>query len=158
MYFSCPYCPGEGLRKYLFWWRQNLIHSLYISNIERLSSRKRRWIHPSRCMRWVSSAAPAKAFLLLFCIFPWSAPSSYSQASVCLLRRAIRDLCRWLRRTYERLLISWCVKTFCQADSASERLGFWCVNRDFLITQVMSISVTCSQKINHFLKSLGSVA
>lgn len=82
------------------------------------------------------------SFALLYISLVWSAPSSYSQASVCLLIRAIRDLCRWLRRTYERLLISWCVKTFCQADSASERLGFWCVNRDFLITQVMSISVT----------------
>lgn len=91
----------------------------YISNTERLSSRKCWWIHPSPCMRWVSSVAPAEASLLLFCIFPWSALSTYNQAGVCLLRRAIRDLCRWLRKTRK------VVDLPMRKDILSSRLSLW---------------------------------
>lgn len=67
---------------------------------------------------------------------------SYGNAFSCSLRTAIRSLCRRVGRTHERLLVSWLVKTFCHTNPASQKLSFLCVNRNCLITQVMSISVT----------------
>lgn len=139
--YFCVSVASEGEWETVFLSGKKLWFTLYIS-MWLLPVILKTWVletsdgkHPPSLIKWLSS-------LGAFCMRPRPAWSSHSNARVCLLWAAIRGQCRWLRRTEERLLIPWHVKTFCQANSASLRLGFWCVNRDCLITQVMSITAT----------------